>query len=146
MRKFILLALTVIATSAATAVGTVWFWVKAQTPSLKWIDAQSRVTVIRYALEDFKRDHGRYPAAKEGLMALIGVPPVDRPGPRYCSKRYLNASDDLIDSWGRPILYAVAEHPNQGCVVYSFGEDGVPDGVRDDEDILRFCVPRNLNP
>ncbi len=146
MRKFVLLALTVVVTSAATAVGTVWIWVKAQTPSLTWVDAQSRVTIIRYALEDFKTDHGRYPAAEEGLKALIGEPPLDRPGSRYFSKRYLNAADDLVDSWGRPIFYAVAEHPDQGCVVYSFGEDGLPDGVRDDEDILRYCVSGNLTP
>ena len=105
-----------------------------------WIETQGRIVEIKYALEDYRADHGAYPTQEKGLSVLLRRPPEDREGPRYFIRKYVLSKESLSDAWDRSIVYEV-EPSDGGCVVYSLGRDGKPGGGGADEDIRMVCHP-----
>ena len=83
--------------------------------------AQADVRDIRLALDNFKLDTGRYPAAAEGLGALLN-PPTGLSGWQgpYDDVRRLSC-----DPWGRPYVY-VPPTTSAPPKVLSLGPDGTP--------------------
>jgi general secretion pathway protein G len=83
--------------------------------------AREELSIFRTALDDFWKDCGRYPAAQDGLEALIHNPGLPRwQGP------YLNAIKS--DPWKRRYLY---EMKDGRITVISRGPDGIK-GSADD--------------
>jgi general secretion pathway protein G len=84
--------------------------------------AKIQIESLSAALDLFYLDNGRYPAANEGLTALVQRPPSAGAwnGP------YLKTNAVPADPWGRPYLYKVpGEHaPYQ---IASYGSSG-PEG------------------
>lgn len=106
-----------------------------------WIETEGRIVEVKYALEDYRADHGRYPTEEEGLAVLLQRPPEDREGPRYFIKQYVLSKASLTDTWGNPIVYEVAQPPDAGCTIYSLGRDEKIGGRGADEDIRMVCHP-----
>lgn len=108
-------------------------------PTEEWDESETRVLFARMGVEDYRADFGDYPPVEEGLRSLLRSPPAEREGPRNRADRYLESEEGIVDSWGRPIGFAISR---EGCLVYSFGADGVPGGLRDDADIIRTCIDK----
>ncbi len=87
--------------------------------------ANLEIENLMAALEQYRRDCGRYPTAEEGLRAL-----VDRPEARGWQGPYVKAAS-LWDTWKRPFVYRPGEPPE----VVSYGVDGKPGGQSFDADI-----------
>jgi general secretion pathway protein G len=86
--------------------------------------AATELLGIRFVLELFRSDLGRFPTQSEGLAIL--AQPVGR-GP-YCENR-----NGFRDPWGRPYIYQVDE--NGTPTVESLGADGLPGGGGEDADL-----------
>jgi general secretion pathway protein G len=90
------------------------------------INANSDQSVLSTALDDFRKDCGRYPTAAEGLDALYRRPAgVANWQGRYAVKRF-------VDPWGKSYVYVpppTAEGSNYQIV--SAGRDGAV-GTADD--------------
>lgn len=86
--------------------------------------ARTQIRMIETALDSYRLDVGRYPAAEEGLTALAVPPPdlVDRwNGP------YLDGGLP-IDPWGMAYQYQPAASLSRRGTVFSYGNDGEPGG------------------
>jgi general secretion pathway protein G len=90
--------------------------------------AAASVDTLHTALEFLARDCGRYPDAREHLLALISDP-----GLKGWNGPYVNVLKP--DPWGHPFGYAPTP---SNAVVYSLGEDGVR-GTADD--LEAACAP-----
>jgi general secretion pathway protein G len=83
------------------------------------------------AADSFKLDTGRYPTESEGLEILLpdgggfSTPPTAKP------KGYLK--NIPIDPWSRPYTYIAV---NTDYRILTYGADGVPGGMGDDEDVI----------
>jgi hypothetical protein len=104
-------------------------------PSEEWSETEEGLIGIALALEDYHADHQQWPSAEEGLESLLQNPPQDRQGLRHFENHYL-LPQDLHDAWGREMGYAVTR---DGCVVFSFGEDGKSGGQGEAADLLLRC-------
>lgn len=83
-------------------------------------DAYRELTKIKLALEQYKKEHGIYPATHQGLAALY-IKPKREPIPKKWH-RYLSFAP--VDPWGKIYQY----HLNGNLrtyQVYSLGPDGV---------------------
>jgi general secretion pathway protein G len=79
---------------------------------------QLQIENINTALEMYYMENGAYPSANVGLKALVEAP-ADVPrwnGP------YLKTAKNLLDPWGRPYQYAIADQGEYS--VYSLGPNG----------------------
>ena len=98
--------------------------------------AKSQIEMLGAALDAYRLDNGSYPTSQQGLAALWEKPTVDPPPnwrAPYLRKPVPN------DPWGRPYLYQFPGQQNlQGYDLLSFGADGKPGGVGEDEDILSW--------
>ena len=98
--------------------------------------AKSQIEMLGAALDAYRLDNGSYPTTQQGLAALWEKPTVDPPPnwrAPYLRKPVPN------DPWGRPYLYQFPGQQNlQGYDLLSFGADGKPGGVGEDEDILSW--------
>jgi general secretion pathway protein G len=94
--------------------------------------AQAQVRMLRSALDSFRLDVGHYPAADEGLAALIEAPKsgdLDSwRGP------YLDALSVPKDPWGHDYVYAPSE-VGAPPAIYSLGSDGKPGGSKTAADV-----------
>ena len=92
--------------------------------------AKTDVNNLMQALKLYRLDNQRYPAAEQGLQALL-VKPTTGPSPSNW-KSYLDKLPN--DPWGRPYQYL-----NPGIKgeidVMSFGADGQPGGEGKNADI-----------
>ena len=106
-------------------------------PKLLNRTGESRITAARVdistlmqALKLYKLDNQRYPAADQGLDALVRRPETGPVPPNW--KPYLDKLP--ADPWGRPYQYL-----NPGLKgeidVFSFGADGQPGGEGRDADV-----------
>ncbi len=88
---------------------------------------------IEVALQAFRFDIGRYPTSDGALKALIQDPGNLKSwrGP------YLNAQSIPRDPWGRPFIYR-SNPKNYTYDLICYGQDGVPGGKKEDEDILHL--------
>ena len=85
--------------------------------------AAREVTVLRIALENFKRDCGRYPDESEGLVALL-----NNPGANGWKGPYVTLLRP--DPWDRQYVYRAGANESE-CALLSVGPDGI-DGTADD--------------
>lgn len=83
--------------------------------------AQNELTVLRIALERFRRDCGRYPRTSEGLLALVNDPGVEGWGGYYIT--HLRP-----DPWRTRYVY---RSDGQTFALFSCGPDG-EEGTEDD--------------
>lgn len=91
--------------------------------------ADLQIDQINNALQLFYIDMGRYPAASEGLPALLAAPAgsTDWAGP------YLSSDEAMTDPWGRDYIYEDADDADPQ--VYSLGRDGASGGTGEDADV-----------
>jgi len=68
-------------------------------------EARQKMLVIRQALEQYKRDHGRYPTTSQGLTALLMPPPTNERALGYRAAGYLLNDRTLVDPWGWSFRY-----------------------------------------
>ncbi len=98
------------------------------------IRAQRQLGAIQMGLERFTIDTGRYPAASEGLEALLTAPYeftahiwrgpyIEAPG-----------ADPLVDPWNRPYAYKLLE--NGRGMAFTLGADGRPGGEGENRDLM----------
>jgi general secretion pathway protein G len=92
--------------------------------------AAIEISTLMSSLDLYRLDTGHYPAATEGLKALIVKPEHAHNwhGP------YLDRTDGIIDPWGRPFLYT-PPHSGSSAVIMSYGADGKPGGADEDQDV-----------
>lgn len=78
---------------------------------------QMQIENINTALEMYYVENGSYPSESAGLKALVEAPSE---APRW-NGPYLKKAKNLLDPWGRPYQYAIA---NGAYEVYSLGANG----------------------
>ncbi len=96
--------------------------------------ALKQVTMVRGALDRFKEDCGRFPSQEESLTALVENPRIQGWHGPYAKSR------DLIDPWGRSLLFQPSQYQYQGndtVDVWSVGPDG-QNGTDDDIHVRYF--------
>jgi len=93
--------------------------------------AKIQIESLGTALDLFQLDVGRYPAAQEGLQALLVAPPS---APRWGGP-YLRGDDIPLDPWQRAYGYEVPGQGGKPYRLYSLGADGKPGGEGDDADV-----------
>ena len=91
--------------------------------------ARAQIESLEKALDQYRLDVRRYPAADEGLEALVAKPAgaENWQGP-YLKKAVPN------DPWGRAYVYRVPGEKAEFELI-SFGRDGKPGGSGEDVDI-----------
>ena len=91
--------------------------------------ARAQIESLEKALDQYRLDVRRYPAADEGLEALVAKPAgaENWQGP-YLKKAVPN------DPWGRAYVYRVPGEKAEFELI-SFGRDGKPGGSGEDADI-----------
>jgi general secretion pathway protein G len=96
------------------------------------VAAKSDIAAILQALKLYRLDNQRYPAADQGLAALVTKPATDPVPPNWKPNGYLEKLRN--DPWGQPYQYL---NPGlRGEIdVYSFGADGKRGGTGPDADI-----------
>lgn len=94
--------------------------------------AETDVTLLEQAIEQYRLDNLTYPSGADGLRALVQAPSgLSRPE-RYRRGGYIK--DLPEDPWGRPYLYTVPGR-NGGFDIYSLGADGAEGGEGENADI-----------
>ena len=68
-------------------------------------EARQKMLIIRQALEQYKRDNGRYPTTGQGLTALLMPPPTNERALGYRAAGYLLNDRTLVDPWGWSFRY-----------------------------------------
>ena len=92
--------------------------------------ARTDINTLMQGLKRYKLDNQRFPAAEQGLDALVRKPTVGAVPPNW--KPYLDKLPN--DPWGRP--YQFANPGVKGPIdVFSYGADGQAGGEGKDEDI-----------
>ena len=92
--------------------------------------ARTDINTLVQSLKRYKIDNQRYPAAEQGLEALVAKPSAGAPPPNW--KPYLDKLP--ADPWGRPYQYL---NPGvRGEIdVFSLGADGQPGGDGGNADV-----------
>ena len=72
--------------------------------------ARAELKIIRAALEEFRKTHGRYPDSVDALPSLNQG--ADGKG------SFLSGNSNLKDPWGSPYIYRATQH---GYALYSAG-------------------------
>ena len=95
--------------------------------------ARADIATLGQALETYRLDNLSYPAATDGLQALV-TPPAATPGAgSYRQGGYIKKLPN--DPWGRPYQYSNPGQNGGGFDVYSLGADGAPGGENENADI-----------
>jgi general secretion pathway protein G len=91
--------------------------------------AKAQIVALEKALDQYRLDTGHYPAAQDGLNALVHKPGSETKwdGP-YLTK----AVPD--DPWGHPYIYKIPGDHGEVDII-SLGRDGRPGGDGEDADI-----------
>jgi general secretion pathway protein G len=95
--------------------------------------AKIQIESLSTSLELFKLDTGRYPNAREGLVALVQQPS----DARAWSGPYLKVDRVPLDPWGQPYHY---RYPGQRAAfdIYSLGADNREGGEGEDQDVASW--------
>jgi general secretion pathway protein G len=92
--------------------------------------AKIQIDALAAAVDSFNLDNGRFPAAEEGLKAL-----VDRPAELSTwDGPYIKKRESLIDPWGNPYLYRLPGQKGE-FDLYTLGADRRVGGEGDARDI-----------
>jgi general secretion pathway protein G len=94
--------------------------------------AKADISTLGQAMEMYRLDNLTYPAATDGLQALVSAPPTLTQPARYRSGGYIKKLPN--DPWGRPYQYAVPGRSG-AFDIYSLGADGAPGGENENADI-----------
>ena len=94
--------------------------------------AKADISTLDQAMEMFRLDNLTYPAATDGLQALVSPPPTLAQPARYRSGGYIKKLPN--DPWGRPYQYTVPGRSG-AFDIYSLGADGAPGGENENADI-----------
>lgn len=94
--------------------------------------AKADIATIEQALEQYRLDNLSYPAASDGLQALLTPPPSLAQPQRYRRGGYIKKLPD--DPWGRPYGYVVPGRKGAFDIT-SMGADGQPGGEADNADL-----------
>jgi len=126
-----MLVVIVVITVLASLVGPMVF---RNVGDLKVAAARAQIELLGLALEQYRLDNDYFPSTAQGLAALrelpIGDPPV-----RNWRGPYLRKAVPL-DPWGRAYVYVSPGVVNpQSYDLSSYGRDGQPGGVGEDEDL-----------
>jgi general secretion pathway protein G len=107
------------------------FYICSDCGGLRQGAAQGQIKMFGVALENYKRDVGRYPSTKQGLQALRIQPEdfIAWDGP-YLQKDIPN------DPWGHPYIYKFPGKTPDKPEIVSYGADGVPGGEGQNADII----------
>jgi general secretion pathway protein G len=102
--------------------------------------ASSQIANFKTAIELYRVDHNGKPPVD--LTCLVSLPNGAHPKERLRWKGpYLNDVTTIpADPWGNPYIYTVPGSKGQRYELTSLGEDGVPGGTGDDEDIVKPCA------
>ncbi len=94
--------------------------------------AQAQIDALEKALDQFRLDTGHYPAADQGLVALVTRPTNELKWQGPYLKKMVPP-----DPWGRPYMY---KYPGERSEfdLYSFGKDGQPGGTGEAADITNW--------
>ena len=92
--------------------------------------ARTDIKTLVESLKRYKIDNQRYPAADQGLEALVRKPAAGPTPPNW--KPYLDKLP--ADPWGRPYQF-LSPGVNGDIDVFSFGADGQPGGEGKNADI-----------
>lgn len=93
--------------------------------------ARIQLQTVENGLNYFQMDVGRYPTDSEGLKALMVAPA----GTSSWSGPYVRNDKQLIDPWGRPLIYK-GEVAGKPYVLETLGADGKEGGTGDDTDLI----------
>jgi general secretion pathway protein G len=93
--------------------------------------AQQKVAVLETKVLEFQADCARFPTVQEGLRALLRPPAdvADRWKGPYVKEK------DIIDPWGRELVYRYPGRYNADFDIFTYGADGAEGGEREDADI-----------
>jgi len=95
----------------------------------KQMAAYAQIEILALALDNFKKDIGRYPVNSEGLNVLINNTDIEGWNGPYLKKQTIPN-----DPWGR--LYNYAFPGTHGSYdLWSYGADGLPQGEGENKDI-----------
>lgn len=92
--------------------------------------ARAQIDALGKALDQYRLDTGRYPAAQDGLATLVNRPASE---PNW-NGPYLKKSLPT-DPWGQPYQYRSPGEHNADFDLWSFGPDRVPGGDKENADI-----------
>ncbi|MBW8368443.1 MAG: type II secretion system major pseudopilin GspG [Arenimonas sp.] len=95
--------------------------------------ADTQVRMLRGAVETYRLEVGRLPAADEGLAVLYAPPADERLKARWRGP-YLDEQVPL-DPWDNPYVYSIPGANGMPFALYSLGADGVRGGEGNDADI-----------
>lgn len=95
--------------------------------------ADTQVRMLRGAVETYRLEVGRLPAADEGL-AVLYTPPADERLKARWRGPYLDEQVPL-DPWDNPYVYSIPGANGMPFALYSLGADGVRGGEGNDADI-----------
>lgn len=95
--------------------------------------AKADIATLESALEQYRLDNLTYPAATDGLGALVAAPPALAQPERYRRGGYIKRLPE--DPWGRPYNYQSPGANGQAFDVWSMGADGAPGGSDENADI-----------
>lgn len=95
--------------------------------------ADTQVRMLRGAIETYRLEVGRLPAASEGLGVLYAPPADERLKARWRGP-YLDEQVPL-DPWDNPYVYSIPGANGMPFALYSLGADGVRGGEGNDADI-----------
>lgn len=94
--------------------------------------AQSDIQNIKKALSMYKLDNYSYPSTSQGLQALVNAPSGQPEAKNWKPGGYVEKL--VTDPWGNPYQYLNPGSRSQ-IDIYSFGADGQPGGVEENQDI-----------
>lgn len=93
--------------------------------------ARAQIELLGQGLDHFRLDVSRHPTIQEGLSALMVNPGLENWDGPYLKKEMPN------DPWGRPFQYeSPGSHGDYD--LFTYGRDGLPGGVGEDQDIVSW--------
>lgn len=92
--------------------------------------AKIQLQTVSQSLHFYMLDNGAYPSGAQGLKALWTAPP----GADGWAGPYVREERQLVDPWGRPLLY-LPEQEGRKFKLQSLGADGKAGGVGEDADV-----------
>lgn len=95
----------------------------------KWKAAKIQLETVGQGVHAFQLDTGATPTDQQGLEALWTAPP----GIDTWTGPYVREQTQLIDPWGRKLIYRTTA---KGFELQSFGADGKAGGTGDDADLV----------